>query len=148
MSLKNKIQKQIKQALKKGDQETLKTLRFLFSKIKDFEIDKSREEIKDKQIIKIIQKEIKNLQESLKHFQKADRKDLIEKTEQEIKILKKYLPEQMPQAVLEKKIDKIIAENEQIDKVGPLIGIAVKQLGAKVESSRIAETIKTKLNNY
>jgi len=144
VNIKRQIKEDIKEAMLAGEKEKLQFLRFIYAKIKDLEIEKGRKEIKKEDLIKFLQKELKNLQESLTHFEAAERRELIKKTNTEIKILKAYLPKQMSDEELEKEIDIIIKENKNIDKIGPLIGIAVKQLQGKADSSRIARIVKKK----
>lgn len=94
MSLRDKIQQDIDQALKKGEKQKLTVLRFLRAQIKDQEIAQERRELSDEEMIKLISKQIKKLKKSLPFFEKGKREDLIEKTKREIKILSLYLPEE------------------------------------------------------
>ena len=92
VKLRNKIQQDINQALKKGEKERLECLRFLWAQIQNQEIEQAKKPLTDEQLIKLINKQIKNLEESLSFFIKGKREDLIKKTKTEIEILKSYLP--------------------------------------------------------
>ena len=141
MNLKNKIQQDITQALKKGEKEKLEVLRYLFAQIKDKELEKGRKELTDEEIVKLINGQIKKLEESLSFFEKGNRKELAQKTKGELIILKTYLPKQLSDEELEKEVDKIIKDNPDLPHPGALIGIAVKKLAGKADNKRISQLI-------
>ena len=141
MNLKNKIQQDITQALKKGEKEKLEVLRYLFAQIKDKELEKRRKELTDEEIVKLINGQIKKLEESLSFFEKGNRKELAQKTKGELIILKTYLPKQLSDEELEKEVDKIIKDNPDLPHPGALIGIAVKKLAGKADNKRISQLI-------
>jgi uncharacterized protein YqeY len=144
MNLKQKIKKDINQALKKKKTDQLSFLRFLQSQINDQEIEQKRKELTDEQVIEIINNQIKKIEESLDLFKKGKRKDLASKAEQELAILQSYLPPQLSDQELEKEINQIIAENPALPHPGALIGIAVKKLAGKADNKRISQLIMQK----
>jgi len=144
MSLKEQIQKDITKALKAKKTEIVSTLRYLFAQIRDEEINQGRRQLKDKEIVKIIQQQLKKLNESLDSFKLASRQDLIDQAIKEIKVLKTYLPEQLSDAQLKAQIDKFIKENKDIKNPGQLIGKAIVKLGDKADNKKISELILTK----
>jgi uncharacterized protein YqeY len=146
MSLKVQIQKDIRSALKAKEGVRLSTLRFLNAQIQNAEIEKGRQELTDEEIIKLINSQIKKLKESLALFEKGKRNDLIKKTREEIKILKKFLPQQLSDEELAKEIQKIIDENPDFGHPGALIGLAIKKLAGRADNQRIAQIIKEKFN--
>jgi uncharacterized protein len=145
MSLKEQIQKDITKALKAKKTEIVSTLRYLFAQIRDEEINQGRRQLKDKEIVKIIQQQLKKLNESLDSFKLASRQDLIDQAIKEIKVLKTYLPEQLSDAQLKAQIDKFIKENKDIKNPGQLIGKAIVKLGDKADNKKISELILTKV---
>ena len=145
MSLRNKIQEDIKHALKEGSKKKVEVLRFLNAQIKDKEIEDKRKELTDEQVIRIINSQLKKSNESLELFEKRNREELAKKTETEIKILKKYLPEQLPDNELKKEIDIIIKENSNLPHPGALIGIAVKKLAGKADNKKISKLVMEKV---
>ena len=92
--LKSLIQEEIKVSMKKGNKEKTTTLRMAISEIKKEEIDKQAD-LNEENIISIIQKMIKQRKDSSNQFRSADRDELAEKEEREIKILTEFLPEQI-----------------------------------------------------
>ena len=103
--LKSFIQEEIKVSMKKGNKEKTTTLRMAISEIKKEEIDKQAD-LNGENIISIIQKMIKQRKDSSNQFRSADRDELAEKEEREIKILTEFLPEQ----ISEEEITEIVRE--------------------------------------
>lgn len=145
MNLRNQIQQDITQALKAGQAEKLEVLRFLNSQIKDEEIKAGHKELNDEAIIKIITGQVKKLEEGIGFFKKAGRKELVDKNEKEIAILKTYLPTQISDKKLEEEIDQLIKDNPNLPHPGALIGMAVKKLAGKADNKRISQLILSKL---
>jgi uncharacterized protein len=145
--IKKQLEDDIKKALQEKNKGKLEVLRFLSAQIKDREIEKGRQELKDEEVIKIISQQIKKAEESLEHFKKSGRKDLIEKAEFELKILKNYLPKQMSEEEIKKEVKKIVEENKNINQPGPLIGMAIKKLGSKADSKKISSLMIQEFKN-
>ena len=95
MNLVETLDKEIIEAMKAKDSVRLATLRGVKGAMKLQSID-HKKEINDELLIDVVSKEIKTRNESIKEFEKGGRQDLIDKTEEEIKVLSKYLPEQPP----------------------------------------------------
>ncbi|OGD52713.1 hypothetical protein A3J78_00250 [Candidatus Beckwithbacteria bacterium RBG_13_35_6] len=145
MSIRNKILEDIITALKSQEKFKLEVLRYINSQIKYKEIELKRRQLNDKEVIEILISQLKKLDESLEMFNKGNRQDLIDKTNQEIEILKSYLPKQMSEEELEKKVVKLLAKHQEIKNPGQLIGLAVKELAGKADNKRIAEVVMTKI---
>ena len=140
MNLRAKIQESIKQAAREKNQITLSVLRLLSAEIKNKEIGKKREELTDQEITNLIKTEVKWLKESLDFFLKNSRQDLADKTILEIKILEDYLPEQISDESLAKKVREIVTKNPSLAQ-GPLIGLCIKTLGNQADSGKIAQFV-------
>ena len=143
--LKAKIQENIKQAMKSGEKNKLEVLRFFFAQIKDKEIEDKISELPDIEVVKLLNSQLKKTKDSLILLKEQNRQEDIQKAELEIKVLSSYLPEQMPQEELERKINEIIKQNPNPKNPGMLIGICVKALSGKADNQRIAEIVKKKL---
>ena len=104
-----KLDAALKIAMKSGDEMAKRTLRLAVSSIKNAEIEK-REELDDAAVIAILQKEVKMRRESIEGAKSANRPDLIEQNEGEIKILETLLPGQLAEEELKKIIAAAIAE--------------------------------------
>lgn len=107
--LKENIDKQLKEAIREKDQVKTSCLRMLKSDMHNLSIHK-KEELKDEDIIKIIQKQVRQHKESIDQFTKGERCDLAEKEKKELVILEVFLPKQLPQKELQKIIEDVIKE--------------------------------------
>ena len=93
-SIKNKLQSDIVNFLKSGEQETAGIIRFVMSFLNEAEKEK-KDVLSDSEVIKILKKLIKKNEDSYKQFSEAKRTDLAEKEKKEMDIISKYLPEEM-----------------------------------------------------
>src|SRR6185295_13762488 len=110
MDIKTKLNDSVKDAMKSGDEVRKRTLRAVLAAIKQVEVDK-RTTVDDMAVISLIQKEIKNCREAIEDAKKANRADLIEANEAEIKILESFLPQAMPAEELHALVQAAIAES-------------------------------------
>ena len=92
--LKQKLNDDLKTAMKSGDTTRRDTLRMLIAAIKNAEIEK-RGELADADIIGLVAREIKHRQESIEAFKQGNRQDLVDKEQKEMEILQPYMPQQM-----------------------------------------------------
>src|SRR5688572_31950811 len=95
MTIKTQLNESMKEAMKSGDEVRKRTVRMVLAAVKQSEVDK-RTELDDPAVMNIIQKEIKNRRESLEEAKKANRSELMEANEAEIKVLEVFLPKAMP----------------------------------------------------
>jgi hypothetical protein len=144
MTLENRLIEEMKQAMKKGDKLRLDVIRLLRAAIKNVEIDKGK--INDEGIQTIVQQQVKQWTDALEDYKKGERQDLIEETQQKIRILQEYLPQQLDDAEL-KKIIIQVKEEAGMDQLGPLIGKVKQEVGNKAEGNRIATLARDLLNN-
>ena len=146
--MKNKIIEDIKSAMKSQDKVALAVVRMLKSDIQMAELNK-KSELTDDEIVSIVSKQIKMRKDSIKEFEKGNRNDLIEQSEQEIKILEKYLPEQ----VTEEEVTDII--NNVFSKVNPtsysdmgkIMGALTPLVKGKADMGIVSKIVKEKLSN-
>ena len=91
MSLKEKLQEDLKSSMKNKDTIRKSVITLVRAAIKQIEVDQ-RVELDDVAVMDIISKQLKQRNDSLAEFEKAGREDLIEETKSEIQVLKEYLP--------------------------------------------------------
>jgi len=108
--LKDRLEEELRGALKQKDTVKTSTLRLLKSDMHNYMIEKKLKDIKDEDILIIIQKQVKRRKESIEQFKKGNRNDLAEKEEQELKILKAYMPEPLTEEELKSIIEEQIKE--------------------------------------
>ena len=147
MSLKDQINTDIKEAMKAKENAKRDALRLLSSAFKQIEVDE-RKDLTDDDVIKIIQKQIKQRNDSITQYQTAGRDDLIEKEMLEISFYEPYLPKQLSDEELTTAIKAIITQVEatSMKDIGKVMGIASKELAGKVDGKRINECAKALLS--
>jgi uncharacterized protein YqeY len=149
MGLKDKIFADMKAAMKAGDVLKRETLRLLDAMIKNTEIEKMKKEkgLTDEEIISVIQKAVKQRKDSVDLFKKGGRTDLAEKEEGEIAILTAYLPEQMSEAEVQKKVKTIIKQAGVTSKaeMGKVMGMAMGQLKGQADGNLVRKIVEAEL---
>ncbi|MRJ03145.1 MAG: GatB/YqeY domain-containing protein [Epsilonproteobacteria bacterium] len=143
MELKAKLQQDLKDAMKSGDTFKRDTIRFLMSALKQVEVDERRE-LSDTDIMKIIQKGIKQRQEAAQQYREGGREDLYQKEMGEIEILQSYLPKQLSDGELRQEVEKIVEEvgATSIKEMGKVMGVATKRLAGRADGKRISQVVK------
>lgn len=111
MSIKDQLTEDMKQAMKDRENGKLRlsVIRMVRSNIKNVEIN-DKKELSDDEVLAVLMKEVKMRQDSLEEFQKAGRSELVAQAEEEIKILKKYLPEALSDEELKGIVAEVVAE--------------------------------------
>lgn len=143
-----KIKKDIVAAMKEKDMLKLQTLRGIKGDTDKEHIDK-KVEITDDLVLTMISRGIKSRKESITEFEKGNRQDLIDKTEEEIKLLQTYLPEQMTEEELNKTIDEVFEKvKPQSEKdMGQIMKELTPLVKGKADMKEVSTKIKEKLSN-
>ena len=125
-------------------------MRTLNSAIKDKEIELSKREngLNDDEIILVIKKQAKKRKDAIFEYQKAGREELSQKEEQELKVLQKYLPEEMTEEQIKKEVDKTIEElnAKGRDNFGRVMQAVMSKLKNRADGALVNKIIKEKLN--
>ncbi len=142
-ALREQINNDMKTAMKAKETQKRDALRLLLSAFKQVEVDE-RKELSDEDISKIIQKQVKQRQDSANQFKEAGRDDLLEKEETEIAFFMVYMPKQLDDAELEDAVAAIITQvgASTMKDMGKVMGVASKQLSGKADGKRINEVVK------
>lgn len=150
MTIKDKINNDLKTAMLEGDKDLVTTLRGLKSSILYAEVasGKREEGMSDQEIIALLQKESKKRQESADLYSKGGRQEKANAEEKEKEIINKYLPEQISDEeiikIIDEEADKISDLN--IQKMGQLIGAVKSRAGVMADGSLIARLVKEKIS--
>ena len=144
----NKIKEDIVKALKEKDTLKLQTLRGIKGEV-DLEHINKKVEINDDLVITVLSRGIKTRRESITEFEKGNREDLIEKTQNEINLLQTYLPAQLTDEEINKVLD------DAFNKVNPTsskeMGLIMKEvtplLKGKADMGKVSALIKERLAN-
>jgi len=147
MGLKDRINEDMKAAMKAREQEKLGTLRLLLAAIKQREIDE-RVTLEDLQLVSVIDKMIKQRKDSISQYEKASRQDLADKEKYEISILETYLPQQMSQAEVDAAIAEAIASTgaKGAADMGKVMGVLKPKLAGRTDMGKVSGLVKGKLS--
>lgn len=148
MDLVKELDREIIEAMKAKDSIRLATLRGVKGAMKLQSID-HKKEINDELLIGVVSKEIKTRNESIKEFEKGNRQDLIDKTEAEINILSKYLPEQLSEKEITDIINQVFEEVKptSIKDMGKVMSAVTPKVKGKADMGIVSSIIKNKLNS-
>ena len=140
------INNDLKEAMKNGDKFELNVLRMLKSAIQNEKIAKNHD-LDENEIIAVIKKQVKTRKDSISEYEKYERLDLVSDLKKEIEILKKYLPEELSDEEVDKKID------EAFKKINPTsmkdMGLIMKELqeiSTVCDMSLVSKKVKEKIN--
>jgi len=145
MSLKNIIDKEIKESMFQKNKNRLIALRAIKAAILLEEKSGSSNNFNENQLL---MKLIKQRKDSLTLYKEQKRSDLAIKEEEEINIISEFLPKQMSESELIDQISKIInsVNATSMKDMGKVMGIATKKFNGKADNGKIAQIIKEKLN--
>jgi len=143
MNLKQQLKDDLKTAMR--DKEIIKrdSIRAINTMIKQIEVDE-RKELNNEDILKLIQKGIKQREEAIEQYSKANRTDLVQKEQNQIDIFKKYMPKQLTDEELEGGIKELIKELgvSSIKEMGKIMGQATKRFASVASGKRINQITK------
>ena len=140
------IEEAVKVSMKKRDKETTSALRLAISELKKEEIDKQIE-LEDEQVIKILQRMIKQRKDSYTQFSDAGRNELAEKEQKEIDILSEFLPEQLSEEELSSMVLEVIKETgaEGPQDMGKVMGSLKQRIQGNADMGLVSKIVKETL---
>lgn len=146
MSLKARIQEDVKQAMRAHERERLAALRLLTAAIKQKEVDE-RIELGDEQVLAVLDKMAKQRRESLEQFQQAGRDDLAAKEQYELDLIQAYLPEPLSEEQLAELIQSTIAEvgATSIRDMGSVMNALRGQVQGRADMKAVSQAVRTQL---
>ena len=136
MNIRGQVQSQIVINLKSRDQKRLDTFRFLFSQIKNKEIDAKRE-LTDEETVKLLQGEAKKRRESITAYQQGGRQDLVENESYQLSVIEEYLPKQLTDEEIKAIIDEVKSANPSGD-FGTIMKTVMIKVAGRAEGGRVA----------
>jgi uncharacterized protein YqeY len=147
MTLQEKLKADLVEAMKNKDVLKRETIRFLNASIKQIEVDERRV-LSNEDIIKLIQKSLKQREDSITQFRAGGREDLVENENAQADILRAYLPKQLSDEELEFEVKNIITETNatSMKDIGKIMGVANKKLAGIADGKRINEAAKKLLS--
>lgn len=143
MTIKTQLNESVREAMKSGDEVRKRTVRMALAAVKQAEVDK-RIELDDTAVINVLQKEVKNRRESLEEAKKANRADLVEANEAEIKVLEAFLPKAMPADELRALAQAAIAETGAASPadMGKVMKVVMAKVAGRAPNDMVSVTVR------
>lgn len=145
------ISKDMIEAMKSKDKDSLNTLRLLKSAIDLYLVNNKldRNNASDEVVIDVVSKQVKTHRESIEEFKKGNRQDLIDNLTREIELLSKYLPEQLSSEELAEIVNNVFNEVKpsSVKDMGAIMKAITPLVKGKADMREVNALIKEKLNN-
>lgn len=148
MSLKDQLSEALKIAMKETNTDSKRVIRMVISSIKNNEIDKGKT-LSDEEIISILHKEIKSRYEVIEGAELSKRQDLIDEANNDIKILKAFLPVGLSHEEIITIVKECISEvNAQLPSdMGKVMKIALPKIAGRAPGNQVSQIVKELLQN-
>lgn len=145
MNLEQKVMAEMKDAMKAKNEAGLRGLRAIKAEIIKAKTEPGANgEISEETEVKLLQKMVKQRRDSLEIYQQQNRQDLVQKEQEELQIIEKFLPAQLSEADLKKELQQIIAETGAAAPadMGKVMGVATKKLAGRADGKAISAAVK------
>ena len=147
MTLKERIQEDMKSAMRSGEKDRLANIRLILSAVKQREVDE-RIVLDDVQVLSVIEKMIKQRKESIVQFEAGNRPDLVAKEAAELVLLQAYLPEQLGEAEIDALITEAISATgaTSIKDMGKVMAQVKAAAAGQADMGLVSARIKVRLS--
>lgn len=147
MTLLDRLNQDMKQAMKNKDKETLSVIRMVKASIQNESIKLGKDTLSEDEDLTILSREVKQRKDSLQEFKNAGREDLVEKTENELDILAQYLPKQLSDEELTSIIQETIKEvnASSMKDMGKVMGSVMPKVKGQADGTKIKQIVEQKL---
>ena len=148
MSLFKKIESDLQDSLRSGNELRLSVLRMLKSDIM-YEKNKTGKDLSEEKILETVSRAAKRRKESITEFDKAGRTDLSDNEKSELLIIEEYLPKQLTESEISEIVEDFISKNgkPQSSESGRFIGMIMKDLKGRADGSLVKEIVSKKISN-
>ncbi len=154
--MRERLNQDIKDAMKSGDKARLTTLRLINAAIKDRDIaarvdekgqSTGKDKVEDSEILALFQKLIKQRRDSIESFEKGGRQDLADKEKTEIVVIEAYLPQQMDEAEIKAAVEAVVSELDakSLKDMGRTMAALKEQHTGKMDFSKASAMVKALL---
>jgi len=146
MNLRDRVNEDMKTAMKAREADRLGTLRLLLAAMKQREVDE-RITLDDAGVIAVVEKMIKQRKDSIAQYEKAARQDLADKEKFEITVIEAYLPQQLSQAEIDAIVGEAIASTgaKGAADMGKVMGVVKPRLAGRADMGKVSGLVKAKL---
>lgn len=145
--IKEKIQEDMKTAMRAKDKQRLGTIRLILAALKQKEVDE-RIVLDDSQVIAILEKMNKQRRDSLSQYEQAGRQDLAEQEAFEIKVIQEYMPQALTEAELEALIEQAFTDSgaTSVKEMGKVMNLLRSQVQGRADMKVVSDKIKQRLS--
>lgn len=146
MTLKEKINDDMKNAMRAKEADKLGAIRMLLAALKQKEVDE-RIVLDDAMVLAIIEKQIKQRKDSISQFQQAGRDDLVAKEQFELNLLSAYMPQQLSAEEIMAEVAAAIAQTgaQGAQEMGKVMAVLKPKLAGRADMGLVSKTLKEKL---
>jgi hypothetical protein len=147
LTLKQRIQEDMKVAMRAGEKQQLGVIRLILAAIKQREVDE-RVTLDDNQVVVVLDKMLKQRRESIEQYEKAAREDLAAQERFEITVLQHYMPQQMSEAEIVAMVQQAIAETgaNSAKDMGKVMNIIRPQMLGRADMKVVSDLVKKQLS--
>ena len=146
MPLKDRIQEDMKTAMKARETQRLSAIRLLLAAIKQREVDE-RKDVSDADVVSVIEKMMKQRRDSIAQYTSANRTDLADQETFELNLLAGYLPKQMPDAEIAAAVESALAQTgaKGAADMGKVMAVLKGKLAGRADMAKVSALVKAKL---
>ncbi|HAF39147.1 GatB/YqeY domain-containing protein [Pseudomonadales bacterium] len=146
-SLKDRLQNDVKDAMRARAKQTLGTLRLIMAELKRREVDE-RIELSDQDVLLILEKMVKQRRDSLSQYLAADRQDLADQEQFELDLIAQYLPEPLSDEAVLTLIEEAIeaAGAREMSKMGQVMGWVKDRAQGRADMAKVGQLVKAQLS--
>lgn len=142
MSILERIEKDLTQALKEKKEGELLILRLLKTGLKNAEIAKRPGNLTPEDEIRVLQNESKKHLDSIEMFTRGNREDLVLREKRELEVIKRYLPEEMSDEKLQSIVKRVISAMGEEREYGKIMRAVMKEVAGRADGKRAGEIVK------
>ncbi|WP_280768508.1 GatB/YqeY domain-containing protein [Salipaludibacillus daqingensis] len=147
MNILDQLNQDMKDAMRNRDKQRLSVIRSVKSSLQNDQINKG-EELSDDEILTVLNREMNQRKESLYEFEKADRKELVDKTNAEIQLLSEYMPSQLSDEELQLIVTETVEEVGAKSKsdMGKVMGAIMPKVKGRTDGSKVKNFVQQSLS--
>lgn len=147
MSLTQRLNEDLKQALRSGDEVRKSTVRMLMSALKNQQIE-NRAPLDDQQELSVVQREVKVRRESAEEYGRIGRQELVEQQLAELSVLQGYLPEQMPDEELRALVEEAVRDTGATSprEMGKVMSALLPRVRGRAEGKKVSDMVRQVLS--
>ncbi|QTM99869.1 MULTISPECIES: GatB/YqeY domain-containing protein [Sediminibacillus] len=148
MSLVERLNQDMKQAMKNKDKQALSVIRMVKASLQNEAIKLGKDELSEEEELTVLSRELKQRKDSLQEFKEAGRDDLAEKLEDEIKVLQAYMPKQLTEEELEQIVQETIQEVGATSKkdMGSVMSAVMPKVKGQADGSQVNRLVQKHLS--